>query len=57
MKGIVGFIRTFKYQAYHLLCRDRKTLITYTDKGYALTIADVVIRSIMPCNDFELQNM
>ena len=57
MKGIVGFIRTFKYQAYHLLCRGRKTLITYTDKGYALTISDVVIWSIMSNIDFELQNM
>ena len=57
MKGIVSFIRTFQYQAHHLLCRGRNTLITNTDKGYALTIANVVIWCVMPSIDFELQDV
>ena len=57
MNGIVSFIRTFQYQAYHLFCRGRNTLITNTYKGYALTIANVVIWRVMPGIDFELQNV
>ena len=52
--GIVGFIRAFQYQTFHLLCCGRYTLITDTDKGDALTITSVVIWYVMPCIDFEL---
>ena len=57
MKGIKSFVGTFQYQTYHLFCRGRKTLITDTDKGYALTIANVIIWCVMPGIDFELQNV
>ena len=40
-----------------MFCRSRKTLVTNTDKGNALNIPNVVIRSIMPCIDFELQDV
>ena len=43
MKGIVSFVCTFQHQAYHLLCRSRYALVANTDKGYALTITNVVI--------------
>ena len=57
MKGIVGFIRTLQYQAFHLLSRGRKTLITDTNKGNTLAIPYIVIWCVMPCIDFELQNV
>ena len=56
MKGIVGFIRTFQYQANHLLCRGWHALITNSDKCNTLTISNVVIWGIMPRIDFELQD-
>ena len=57
LKGIKSFVGTFQYQANHLFCRGRKTFITNSDKCYTLTIPNIVIWGIMPCVDFELQDV
>lgn len=57
MKGIVSFIRAFQYQAYHLLCCGRHTLITDSNKCNTLTIPNVVIWRVMPGVDFDLQDV